>query len=54
MRYTEQIHLDLFDDAVLACDKMCKVSKMFRYWLDFGSVILTDDGTLFGIDVRPF
>ena len=38
----------------LACDKMCEVSEMFRYRLDSGSVILTDDGTHFGIDVGPF
>ena len=37
-----------------ACDKMCEVSEMFRYRLDSGSVILTDDGTHFGIDVGPF
>ena len=38
----------------LACDKMCEVYKMFRYRLDSGSVILTDDGTHFGCDVGPF
>ena len=40
--------------SALACDKMCKVYKMFRYRLDSGSVILTDDGTHFGIDVGLF
>ena len=40
--------------CTVACDKMCKVSKMFKYWLDSGSVFLTDDGTHFGIDVGPF
>ena len=39
----------------LACDKMCEVSQMFRYRLDYGSVILiTDDGTHFGFDVGLF
>ena len=46
--YMQSLHI------CLACDKMCKVSKMFRYRLDSGSVILTDDGTHFGIDVGPF
>ena len=51
---TGQLELLQAKGGPLACDKMCKVSKMFRYRLDSGSVILTDDGTHFGIDVGPF
>ena len=51
-----QINIKIYFDCCLycwelACDKMCKVSKMFWYRLDSGSVILTDDGTLFVFDV---
>ena len=42
------------NEWAIACDKMCKVSKMFRYRLDSGSLIPTDDRTHFGIDVGPF
>ena len=40
--------------CLIACDKMCKVSKKFDYRLDSGSVSFTDDRTHFGIYVGPF
>ena len=40
--------------CILACDKMCKMFRRFKYQLDSGSVCPKEARTHFGIDVGPF